>query len=37
MKNVLTIDATITVENTGKVINTLSDWGCAIGNNDYIR
>ena len=36
MNNVLTIKATITVENSGKVIDTLADWGCAIGNNDYI-
>lgn len=36
MNNVLTIAATITVVNTGKIINTLSDWKCAIGNNDYI-
>lgn len=36
MNNVLTIRATITVESTGKVIDTLDDWGCAIGNNDYI-
>lgn len=37
MNNVLTIKATITVENTGKVIDTLEDWGCAIGNNNYIK
>ena len=37
MNNVLTIKATITVENTGKVIDTLDDWGCAIGNNNYIK
>ena len=30
MNNVLTIKATITVENSGKVIDTLADWGCAI-------
>lgn len=36
MKNVLTISATITVENTGKTFNTLTDWKCAIGNNNYI-
>ena len=36
MNNVLTIKATITVESSGKVIDTLADWGCAIGNNDYI-
>ena len=36
MNNALTIRATITVESTGKVIDTLDDWGCAIGNNDYI-
>lgn len=36
MNNVLTIKATIIVENSGKVIDTLADWGCAIGNNDYI-
>ena len=34
MNNVLTIKATITVENTGKDIATLDDWGCAIGNNN---
>lgn len=28
MNNVLTIKATITVENSGKVIDTLADWGC---------
>ena len=37
MNNVLTIKATITIENTGKVIDTLKDWGCAIGNNNYIK
>lgn len=36
MNNVLTIKATIAVESSGKVIDTLADWGCAIGNNDYI-
>lgn len=36
MKNVLTISATITIENTGKTLDTLTDWKCAIGNNDYI-
>lgn len=34
--NNLTISAKITVENTGKVFDTLNDWGLAVGNNDYI-
>ena len=36
MNNVLTIKATIIVENTGKIIDTLNDWKCAVGNNNYI-
>ncbi len=36
MSNALTISMQITVESTGKVFDTLSDWGLAVGNNDYI-
>lgn len=36
MKNVLTISAAITVENTGKTLDTLTDWKCVIGNNNCI-
>lgn len=32
----MTISVKITVESTGKVFDTLSDWGLAVGNNNYI-
>lgn len=32
----LTISALITIEKSGKQIDTLKDWGLAVGNNNYI-
>lgn len=36
MSNGLTISVDITVEKTGETFNTLTDWGLAVGNNNYI-
>ncbi len=36
MSNGLTISVQIIVENTGKIFDTLRDWGLAVGNNNYI-
>ena len=34
--NNLTIGVSIYVEDSGKTYHTLNDWGCALGNNNYI-
>ena len=34
--NNLTIGISIYVEDSGKTYHTLDDWGCALGNNNYI-
>lgn len=36
MSDALTTSVQITVESTGKVFDTLSDWGLAVGNNNCI-
>lgn len=36
MNNELTISVKITVEKNGKTLDTLADWGLAVGNNNYI-
>lgn len=36
MNNGLTISVDIIVEKTGETFNTLTDWGLAVGNNNYI-
>ena len=34
--NALTIGISIYVEDSGRTFHTLNDWGCALGNNNYI-
>lgn len=33
---ILTLGALIEIQDLGEKIHTLKNWGCAIGNNNYI-